>query len=297
MAQLPPLNALKSFKSAARTGSYVAAAAELNVTPAAISQQVRTLEAFLKRKLFTRYNNRIVLTDAGQAYFAAVTPSLDDIATVTSRVMTGNTRSKLVVSVVPSLAESWFMPAFEAFAKETPRLRIDLRIEEAMPDFTVAGIDLRLCYGGKNEGAQITEPLFRDEVLPLCSPALAQDVSCETADDSLLIHTAWGESYGSHPGWTEWLARYMPSRRVDARKGHHAGSSFLALEFARRGLGIALGQRALAREMIQKNQLVALHDGTLPLGQDYCAVYPLARAKAPGLRELLAFLKTQAQHP
>jgi len=76
MPKLPPLNALKSYEVAARTGSYVAAAAELNVSPAAVSQQVRNLEAFFKRKLFTRLNNRVVLTDAGEAVQAGITPAL-----------------------------------------------------------------------------------------------------------------------------------------------------------------------------------------------------------------------------
>ena len=80
MLNLPPLNALKSFESAARKGSYVAAAAELNVSPAAVSQQVRNLERFFRRKLFTRLNNRIVLTDAGLAVQAGITPALEDLA-------------------------------------------------------------------------------------------------------------------------------------------------------------------------------------------------------------------------
>jgi LysR family glycine cleavage system transcriptional activator len=81
--KLPPLNALKAFEIAARTGSYVAAARELSVSPAAVSQQARKLEQFFDKKLFIRYNNRIVLTDAGTTIYASAAPALQDLSGLT----------------------------------------------------------------------------------------------------------------------------------------------------------------------------------------------------------------------
>jgi LysR family glycine cleavage system transcriptional activator len=295
MLKLPPLNALKYFESAARTGSYVTAAAELNVSPAAISQQVRNLETFLKRKLFTRLNNRIVLTDAGQAIQAGVSPALEDIAALTQRVLAGSSRAKLVVSVIPSLAECWFMPALADFAQAAP-LRIDLRVENDPVDFAGGEIDLRIGYASAQYPGLQSVPLFRDEVLPLCGPELAAGLSLTNADDSLFIHTSWGQDFGSHPSWDEWLARYLPNRRIDPAKGHRVGSSQLALDFARRGLGIALGQRALAQEGLESGTLMALDPQALPLGHDYCAFYPRARARKAGLLPLTDYLRTRAPH-
>ena len=295
MLKLPPLNALKYFESAARTGSYVTAAAELNVSPAAISQQVRNLETFLKRKLFTRLNNRIVLTDAGQAIHAGVSPALEDIAALTQRVLAGSSRAKLVVSVIPSLAECWFMPALADFA-QAAALRIDLRVENDPVDFAGGEIDLRIGYASAQYPGLASLPLFRDEVLPLCGPELAAGLSLTNADDSLFIHTSWGQDFGSHPSWDEWLARYLPSRRIDATKGHRVGSSQLAVDFARRGLGIALGQRALAQEGLENGTLVTLDPQALPLGHDYCAFYPRARARKAGLLPLTDYLRTRAPH-
>ena len=116
MLYLPPLNALKAFESAARNGGFVGAAAELNVTAAAVSQQVRNLETFYSRKLFRRLNNRIILTDAGQAILAGITPALEDLSALTRAVMFGGSRASLVISAIPSLAECWFMPVFAAYA-------------------------------------------------------------------------------------------------------------------------------------------------------------------------------------
>ncbi|MCA3574232.1 MAG: LysR family transcriptional regulator [Aestuariivirga sp.] len=293
MLKLPPLNALKYFEASARTGSYVAAADELNVTPAAVSQQVRNLETFLRRKLFTRLNNRIALTDAGHAIHAGITPALEDIASLTHRVLAGSNRAKLVVSVIPSLAECWFMPAFAAFA-ENAALRVDLRIADDPVDFASGEIDLRITYGSGHYPGLHAIPLFRDEVMPMCQPELAERIAMRTADDSLFIHTSWGQSFASHPTWDDWLARFLPVRRIDPAKGHRVGSSQLALDFARRGLGIALGQRALAEEDLRNGRLVALDNQSLPLGHDYCAIHPATKARKSGLLPLRDFLQTRA---
>ncbi len=294
MRRLPPLNAVKSFECAARTGSYVAAAAELQVTPAAVSQQVRQLEEFLRLKLFVRHNNRIVLTDAGQAIFAGVSPALEDIAAIAQRVMTGSSRSKLVVSVIPSLAECWFMPALAAFIAERPGMRIDLRVESEPFDFASGEIDLRITYGVAHGSGLRMIPLFRDVVQPLCAPELAAQLSLQDADDSQFIHTSWGPDFASHPSWNDWFAHHLPVRRVDSSKGHRAGSSQFAIDFARRGLGIALGQNALASEDLRAGRLVTMASGTLPLGEDYFAVIPGAKLRKTGVAPLIEFLKTRA---
>ncbi len=296
MLHLPPLNALKSFESAARTGSYVAAAAELKVTPAAVSQQVRHLESFLRRKLFTRLNNRIVLTDAGQAVYAGITPALEEIAALTARVVSGTSRTTLVVSVLPSLAECWFVPAIAGFLKNETSIKIDLRVEEDPVDFAAREIDLRLCYGTNLYPDLSTVPLFRDHVVPMCAPELAAGADLSRLDDGLLIHTNWGHAFASLPRWAEWFQRHMPGRAVDERKGHRAGSSSLALDFARRGLGVALGQRQLAEEDIAQGRLVILSPAALLLGHDYSAVYPQAKSRRPGLHQLMAYLQTRVPH-
>jgi len=293
MLKLPPLNALKSFECAARTGSYVAAAAELNVSPAAVSQQVRNLERFFRRKLFTRLNNRILLTDAGQAIQAGITPALEEIAGLTGRVLAASGRGRLTVSVIPSLAECWFMPTF-ARASDASGLRIDLRVEDDPVDFAASEIDLRIAYASTSYPGLQSVPLFRDEVLPLCSPALAGRSSLRALPDDLFIHTIWGQDFASHPSWEEWFSQFMPGRSIDPARGQRVSSSLLAIDFARRGLGIALGQRALAQELIDRGELAVLEGQSLPLGHDYCAVYPRGKGRKAGLQPLIDALRNAA---
>src|SRR5262245_46721540 len=132
---LPPLNALRAFEAAARAGSYVAAAEELGVSPAAISQQVRNLEEFLDKQLFMRFNNRVLLTDAGQMVFIGASDALQSISSLTEQVMSGQTRSRLVISVITSVAERWLEPRLAAFALRERALRIDIRVEADPVDF------------------------------------------------------------------------------------------------------------------------------------------------------------------
>ena len=201
-----------------------------------------------------------------------------------------------MVSVIPSLAECWFMPAFAEIAADAA-LRIDLRVEDDPVDFSSGEIDLRILYGSTAYPGLRMVPLFRDTVLPLCTPDLAARMSLATAPDDLLIHTSWGQDFASHPSWSEWFTQHEPARRIDPAKGHRVGSSQLAIDFARRGLGIALGQRALAAEWIGRDELVALDTRSLPLGHDYCAMFPAAKSRKAGLLQLIDGLRIRAPHP
>ena len=296
---LPPLNALRAFESAARHGSYVGAAEELSVSPAAVSQQVRNLEDFLGKQLFMRFNNRVSLTDAGQAIFAGSSDALQSISALTELVMSGGTRSRLVISVITSIAERWLEPRLAAFALTEKGLRVELRVEADPVDFARHNIDLRICYGTNIYPEMNTIRLFQDAVLPLCSPAYlernrsAREQGMEGVPDEDLIHINWGPSFVSHPTWHAWFARSGIDRPNDT-KGHQIGMSSLALDLARDGLGVALGQKMMAGGDLAAGRLVPLSDIAIELGHPYCLVYPRSKARKFGLQALIDWLKKEA---
>ena len=295
---LPPLNALRAFEAAARGGSYVAAAAELDVSPAAVSQQVRNLEDFLGRQLFMRFNNRVVLTDAGQAVFAGAATSLQAISALTEQVMSGQSKSRLVISVLPSIAERWLEPQLADFLLRDTAVRVDVRVEDDPVDFARYNIDLRMCYGSNLYPDMATVPLKHDEVLPLCSPAYlarhpqAAKGMAQVPDDDL-IHTNWGPSFVSHPTWQAWFAVEGIARPQES-KGYRVGMSSLALGLARDGVGVALGQRLMGGIDIASGRLVAVSDRALPLGHPYGLVHPPSKIGKPGLRGLIDWLVNKA---
>lgn len=289
---LPPLNALRAFEAAARTGSYVAAAEELRVSPAAVSQQVRNLEEFLGKQLFMRFNNRVQLTDAGQVVFAGASDALQSVSSLTEQVMSGGTKQRLVISVITSVAERWLEPRLAAFALREKALRIELRVEADPVDFARHNIDLRICYGTSHYPEMNTIRLLQDEVLPLCSPAYlernprARTLGMEGVPDDDLIHTSWGPSFVSHPTWHAWFAKSGIDRPNES-KGYQVGTSGLALDFARDGMGVVLGQRMLAGGDLAAGRLVPLSSIAIELGHPYCLVHPRGKARKAGLQALI----------
>jgi LysR family glycine cleavage system transcriptional activator len=300
MRSLPPLNALRAFESAARTGSYVSAAEELGVSAAAISQQVKNLETYLGKQLFMRLNNRIVLTDAGKAIFPGTTEALQSIATVTQQAMTGATRQRLVISVLPSVAHRWMAPRLARYAEQDREFRFALRIEDDPVDFARHDIDLRVCYGTNLYPEFRSVQLCLDEVLPVCSPdyltrnPAGHEPLLAGVPDEDLIHTDWGPSFGSHPGWQAWFA-LLDINRPRSGGGFRSGMSGLSLDLARDGVGVALGQRLLAADDISAGYLTALSDVAIPLGHAYSLVLPLSKERKTGLRQLVDWLVSEAR--
>src|SRR5262245_27906680 len=292
---LPPLNAMRAFEAAARTGSYVGAGRELGVSPAAISQQVRNLEDFFGKKMFMRLNNRVVLTDAGQAVYAGASEALQSLSALTEQILSGATRSCLVISVITSVAERWLQSRLAAFAQRNPTLQIDLRVEQDPVDFARHNIDLRICYGANLYPEMTVIELMHDEVLPLCSPAYlqrnpeARAAGMSAVPDGDLIHTNWGPMFFSHPTWRSWFAKAQ-LKIPDDSKGYQIGTSGLVLDMARNGLGVALGQRMLAADDLAAGRLIALSGMTIALGHPYCFVYQRSRARKANLRALIDWL-------
>jgi LysR family glycine cleavage system transcriptional activator len=301
------LNALKAFEAAARTGGYVPAARELSVSPAAVSQQVKNLERFFDKRLFVRHHNRLSLTDAGLAVFADSSEALERLAAMTLRTFEGEVRSRLIVSVLPSVASHWLIRRLNrrltGFLARDPAIRLDIRVEEDPVDFARHGIDIRICYGTHLYPDLANTLLVQDEVLPLCAPVLMNQgvldpTSPGSLPDTALIHTNWGPSFVSHPTWADWFARAGLDRAPDVGQGHRVGMSSLAIDLAVAGAGIALGQRLLAGDEIANGRLVAPFGQSIPLGHPYCAVHAHAKAQKPAVRAFVDWAaRTAAAEP
>ena len=288
MAHLPPLNAIRAFEVAARAGSFVVAGAELGVTSAAVSQQVRALESHLGKRLFERQGNRITLTDAGRAIYPRIEHALTDIAAVAAELGEGRMRSRLVVSVIPSVAEWWLIPALADFRD---RDGIEIRVEEDIVTFGRDGVDLRLTYGAYAYPDHQTERLFRDQFVAVHAPGFeVPEDGVAALPDSAFIHTDWGASYATQPAWAQWFAANVEPRRPDPQAGLKVGMTGLALSAARAGLGVALVPSRLAQAEIDAGQLVRPDDTILPMSWDYALVWPRAHARRALLQDLVAHL-------
>ncbi len=293
--KLPPLNALKTFEASARLGSFALAAAELNVTPGAVAQQIKKLEDFYGRQLFIRRNNQLLLTDVAHSVQAVSAGMMDELAKLTERLLEGAVHSNLILSVLPSIGVRWLNRQLPQFLGAHPELRIDLRVEEDPIDFFRDRIDVRLSYGQHLYPEFVTVPFRSDKVTPMCRPEFLASGRVDPARPDLLrdedlIHVTWRVGFSSYPGWGDWLGRQGISRTPRHELGHTTDTSSLAIDMARAGCGVVLGQSILAEPELASGELVAPYAQTLPLQYDYCAVYTRSNERNPSVHAFVDWL-------
>ncbi|MBD1599332.1 LysR substrate-binding domain-containing protein [Pseudomonas typographi] len=296
MHRLPPLNAVRTFEAAARLGSFVLAAAELGVSSAAVSQQVRHLEGYFGKKLFVRNGNRLSLTDAGHGIYPQTSRALGDIAAMTVRLLEGEMRTRLIVSVPFSLAECWLAPRLSELLETYPQLSVDVRVEDDPVDLARHDVDLRVSYGDYHYPSCEAIALFHDEVLPVCAPELwyrhgNKHFDLAQLHESLFIHTQWGPNYASHPTWSDWFSSEPGHHSPDPARGRRSGLSSLSVTLATLGMGVALGQKAIVQRHLDAGRLIALSARELKLGHGYCGFVPGAKQSRADVQRLIGLLR------
>ena len=266
--RLPPLNALKSFEASARCGSFVLAAEELGVTAAAVSMQVRKLEQFFGKTLFTRGHNHIALTDAGMAIYRDSASALNQLSALTSKLLGDRDRRSLCVSVLPALAERWLASRVASWAAP---LRI--RVEDDPVELVRDDIDIRVTYGDHFYPGHHATVLMHESIVPVISTKIASDnLSLELLPEELFIHVDWGERYMDHLSWNDWFREADIARDISPARGTRAANASLAMALAEQGAGVALAQGGFAKKAERDGRLRIAHSAALPLLRPYCAI-------------------------
>ena len=296
--RLPPLNALRAFDAAARRLSFTKAAEELNVTPGAISQQIRQLEDYAGTPLFKRTGRSVLLTDAAQAALPMVREAFESIGEA-GRVMRAPARKgRVMVSCAPSFAAKWLAPRLERFHEAHTGIEAWVSADMQLTDFNTADADLAIRYGrGYYEGLK-SEKLMDETVLPVCSPNLLEgpDALRRPADLTAhtLIHDESQENDPSCPDWASWL-RARGVDGVDAQRGPRFNQAVLVIEAAVNGRGVALAKRAIAATDLEAGRLIApFADGTTPIDFAYWLVWPKGRHLSPDVRAFIDWVKREA---
>ncbi|WP_323037747.1 LysR substrate-binding domain-containing protein [Pararhodobacter sp.] len=278
-----PFNALQAFEVAARAGSFVNAGRELGVSAAAVSQQVKLLEGRLGRQLFLRQGNRIMLTDAGRTLYPSVENALSELRTATRALQAAPRRARLLVSVLPSLAELWLIPNLRDFAG---RAQLDIRIEDDPVDLARDGVDVRLTYGAQYYPDHVVEPLFVDRLVAVAAFDWRPEATLPALPDELLIQTDWGRDYGVQPDWAQHFAGQGVRRVPDQSVGLRVGTTALAAAAARAGLGVALIPDHLAADDLATGRLRCIGGVGEALPRGYVAISTNAQARNRGVAAL-----------
>jgi LysR family glycine cleavage system transcriptional activator len=287
---LAPLGALRAFEAAVRLGSFKAAAAALSVTPAAISHQVKALEAYVGTALFERLNRALRLTRAGQALALVVQGAFDDLdralAELRERSGSPAMRTALSVSAAPSFAAKWLAPRLHRLQAAHPGLDIRLSATDTLAD--LATIDIALRYGRGPYPGVNAERLWPDgEIFPVCRP----DLRLKSPRDLLrqtLLRTAPPQSTVAVPR-TDWPAWFKAAGVSAPKAGGHGpmfSGTHLALEAAAAGQGIALTPGVLVAGDLAAGRLARPFPAALP---DPYGFWLLSRETAANRIRIRAF--------
>lgn len=249
----PSLGALRAFESAARFRNFSKAAQELNVTTSAVSHQIRSLEAWLGTQLFVRNARPLRLTDAGTVYFYSITRAFDQVSIATRQILDGSVRTTLTVSTMDSFAISWLVPRLARFRKMHDWLDVRISTGDRFVDFEREDIDLAIRYGSGQWLGTTSELLFEDRIVPVCSPRLLHGEKAGAPfeiEKYVLVHD------GAKPGWTDWFAANGSAAILGQARGIYFNHTYLALQAAMSGDGIALASEPLVHDALADGRLV-----------------------------------------
>lgn len=283
--RLPSLSSLRAFEAAARLGSFSAAGRELNVTHAAIAQQVRALEAGLDLSLAFREGRGLALTDEGRALATGLRDGFGTIAAAVADLTDARADRPIRVSVTPSFANKWLMPRLGAFWKAHPDIPLSLHPERKIVDLRRDGRDIAIrCGRGDWPGVDV-EMLMPAGYSVVATPSLMQGRTSLTLEEMAqmpwLAEDDWPEQFA-------WLrcAGLDPETLSITRME----TEELARAAARSGYGLHIELAALCREELADGQLIEAFTSNEPGFGYYIVTRP--DAHKPALRSFVRWLKS-----
>ena len=255
--RLPPLTALRAFEAAARHLSFAKAAEELNVTPAALSFQIKSLEEHLGQPLFIRMNRAVKLTEAGRALSPGATAGFHTLATAWRTARRLQDTTTLNVTAGPAFTAKWLAPRLYEFARANPQVDMRFSASLRVMDFTVDEVDVAIRFGYGPDKGLWGIPLNPGEwVTPVMVPDLAARYPTpESLRNAPLMFDDSIDFLDPPCDWPTWFRAvglsYTPTHGPHFSQADHAVDAALA------GAGIVLGRRAMVVKDLHEGRLVA----------------------------------------
>jgi LysR family glycine cleavage system transcriptional activator len=280
-ARLPSLNGLRAFEAAARHLSFTLAASELNVTQTAISHQIRRLEEELGLRLFIRQNRALALTPEARDYLPGVRAAFNDLRLATDRLLRKDDDKVLTVSTIASLAAKWLLPRLTDFQERHPGIDVRITTSTSLVDFQRDNVDAAIRYGRGQWPGLRAEWLMADELFPVCSPSLLRgDKALRTPEDlkdHVLLHT------NNSDDWRLWLTAAGLPAGISRQPGMTFDMTFMTVQAAIDGMGVAMGRTSYVQDDITKGRLVVPFKIALTANAGFYLVSPEGRREAPKL--------------
>jgi LysR family glycine cleavage system transcriptional activator len=268
--RLPPLNAVKAFEAAGRLENFSKAATELNVTPGAISRQVKTLEEHLGVRLFGRIGKQVQITPVGQRYLRDVQQALSFLEAGTRSVKQEREVKPLHIWGSRFFIRLWLLPRLPDFQRRFPDQKVQIttvRPEEPLPD----EFDVAIKAGSGEWSGMQAELLLRRVVTPVCSPDYLRIAPALTTPADLAQHTLLDTSSAA-TDWDSWAAATGIGSLAKARRVTFT-SADLSFSAALDGLGVVLGRRGFVEAELKKGSLLAPFDSAVEVGDSFYLIH------------------------
>jgi len=293
MDRLPPLNAIRAFEAAARHLSITLAAEELNVTPGAVSRQIKGLEDALGLQLLRRGHRQIALTRPGSDYYRAVTKALEMLREATRRLKRRGQRQPLKIRAYTTFAMRWLIPRLSGFHAAHPGIEVLLKASLDPVDFRKEDIDGAIRLGDGHWTGAHSYRLVDNILAPVASPVLLKAGARLRRPADLAQHTLL-HSIARPDDWARWLEAAGAADKVDARAGMTYESSAMAYAAAVEGQGIAMAQLFLVEKDLADGRLALPFRKTVDMDDyTYYLLTPAHREETAHMRSFRLWLLEQ----
>jgi LysR family transcriptional regulator, glycine cleavage system transcriptional activator len=266
--RLPSLTSLAAFEASARHRSIKRAAEELNVTPGAVSRQIKGLEEELGVPLFGRSQSGLLLTADAESLYAVLANAFSRTAEAVQTIRAGNQTMRVTLACTHAVASHWLMPRMGDFWRRYPEINVDHLISDDARDFRRSEVDLRIRYGLGAWPDETTAFLMDEVIYPVSSPAFAKRHADCTADDIPqlpLLHVDWVDA-----GWTGWDELLHRASIPHGALGGRRFSTFgMALQACQEDQGLAVGWDRLIHDLVAAGKIVPFADLRVPSPGSY----------------------------
>jgi LysR family glycine cleavage system transcriptional activator len=300
---VPGTRALKAFDAAARHLNFSKAAAELGLTPAAISHQIKEFEEQLGVELFLRTSRTVRLTEAGRIFQQAAAEALDLIDHAAARMKKlSRGVSQLLLSLDPVLATKWMMPKLERFRGACPGIDLRFDVSFDLRDFDHDDIDAAIRFGGGLYEGLISHRLIDNMIIPVCSPRLLRSgpplsEPCDLLKHTL-VHIEWAKDGLTWPNWRTWMAAagvedFDPDRCIVMRESSHV------IQAALEGHSVALADFSMVANDLSERRLVRPFELSLKVSDEfaYFLVYPATSKDDPKIAAFRDWILGEVNNP
>ncbi len=287
MNRLPPLKSLQAFEAAGRHLSFSAAADELNVTPGAISQQIRQLEETLDMRLFRRLNRAIELTEAGRLFLPSISRGFNQFNDAVTMLQQYRSGGPLTITAPASLVSNWLIPRLGRFKAASPDIDVRIDTSNRLVDFAHEDIDVGIRFGDGEYPDLDSVHLFSYELIPVCTPQLMQAGAGLREISDLarytLLHSDYRDLDAAFPNWTMWL-KVVGAEDIDADRGIYFSQADQLFQAVVDGQGVGLLANVMAEPEIAAGRLVQPFATSLPVRMSYHVVTSPGKANLPKVR-------------